>query len=92
MTCDSPHCGSRNTTALNVINQDGTRDFHSHRQGWFVSSRSIGSSRSTTRGRSQTRASQLAEAPVPSMTRFLQGGGVTASLILGMLLGAAAVS
>jgi hypothetical protein len=89
LDCDCPRCGSRNTKALSVLHTDGARDSSYRRDGWFYFRRSFGVHRSTTRGRSQTLTSQMAAPPVPSVTRFLQGGGVPVTLLVGMFLGGA---
>lgn len=85
--CDCPRCGSRNTKAFSALHHDGARDAHYRRNGWFYFRRSFGVQGSTTRGRSQTLTSQIASPPVPTVTRFLQGGGVPLLLILGALAG-----
>lgn len=89
LDCDCPRCGSRRTKALSVLHRDGTRDARYRRDGWFYFRRSFGVDGSTTRGRSQTLTSQMASPPLPSTTRFLQGGGVPITLIVGGLLGGA---
>jgi len=85
--CDCPRCGSTNTKAFSVLHRDGAKDSRSRRDGWFYYRRSFGVHGSTTRGRSQSLTSQVTAPPVPSVTRFLQGGGVPVTLILGALVG-----
>ena len=88
--CDCPRCGSRNTKALAVLHSDGTKDAHYRRNGWFYYRRSFGLHSSTTRGRTQSLIAQHAAPPVPTSTRFLVGGGVPVTLILGAMIGGSA--
>jgi len=85
--CDCPRCGSHSTKAFSVLHRDGVRDARYRRTAWFYFRGAFGVHDSATRGRSQTMTSQWTAPPVPAATRFLQGGGVTGSLILGALLG-----
>ena len=86
INADCPHCGSRNTKALPVIYQDGTRDSRSQRNGVFYYRRSLGLHTSTTRGRSQTLSAKLAEPP-HSGNDFFRGAAVPVLLIIGGLMG-----
>src|SRR5437870_4057592 len=81
--CDCPRCGSRNTKAVSVLHQDGTRISESRRDGWFYY-RSFGVHSSRSRGRSQTLTAQRA-APPAGVT--LTPAIVVVVLIIGAMLG-----
>ena len=81
--CDCPRCGSRNTKALAVLHQDGTRLSDYRRSGVFYY-RTVGIHASRTRGRSQTLTAQSA---APPNNATLTPGVVVVVLIVGALVG-----
>ena len=85
LDCDCPRCGSRNTKALSVLYENGTRDSRYRRDGLFYYRRSVGLHTSSIRGRSQTVSAQIA-AP-PSGNAFFTGACIPVSLIMGALVG-----
>ena len=83
--CDCPRCGSRNTKALAVLYQDGTRTSDYRRDGVFYYRRSVGIHTSRTRGRSQTLTAQSAAPPAGAT---LSPGLVVFVLLIGAVFGA----
>jgi hypothetical protein len=81
LKCDCPRCGSKQTKALKVIYQDGTRQSVQRRQGWFAYRARLGFSGSVSQAKSQSLAAQFAAPRVPAVTQFLQSGIVTITLI-----------
>lgn len=84
LDCDCPRCGSRNTKALSVLYESGTRKSTYRKDGLFYYRGSVGLHASTTRGESQTLTAQHAAPPQP--LRF-SAGAVAVFLFIGLLLG-----
>ena len=81
---DCPRCGSRNTKALAVLHDDGTRDTQFRRTGWFYYRRSFGLHSSRTQGQTQSLTAKLAS---PPSTGFMTTGGVAVFLFVSTALG-----
>ena len=84
LDCDCPRCGSKNTKALSVLYESGTRTSTYRKDGLFYYRGSVGLHASTTRGQSQTLSAQHAAPPQPL---GLSAGAVTVFLFIGLLLG-----
>ena len=87
MNCDCPSCGSKNTKALCVLHQDGTRISASTRNGGGVTSGGrLGVFSSVTNGTSQSLTSLNAAPPVASFSQFLASGIVPLLLIASLVI------
>jgi hypothetical protein len=83
LDCDCPRCGSKNTKALPLLYEGGTRTFTSRRNGLFYYRGSIGLHASNTRGESQTLTARRA-APPESLQFSV--GAVAIMLLIGLFV------